>query len=487
MENTTVISVLRSLSPKEIKEFDKFIISPFFNNQPSLTNFYEELKKYYPEFHVSKINRKQIFGDLYPGKEYSDEVIRRLSSDLKKLLDLYMYNKVNESNPIEAKFLRIFEYSRRGLFKEAEKDLENVIKTIGSDGPMSSEYVKYRLDYEDRLVQIKLGSNKQSEISGHFINEIEYLIYHFLLRLSYYLHNVRSNKVIFNTGESKFITDFLTSIDLFKIDKIMEVDENADDVRKSMRIYILFILNNLYVENESYFSELKKYLPEAIKYFQEHEKYNVYQMAEAICWQKMETVDRERYRRELFEINKTRLEAGIFLPDGRTMRFMLFRQIFMTALQLNETAWAEDFVNNYSNYLPDTIRDNLVTLAEAHIMFEKKNFNELLSLLNKIDFDVFTLKFDTRNLMLRIYIELNYIEEAISLIDAYRHFIAKNKNVSGYYKKITESFLRYCKLIIDLGTGKSKINADEIKQELLKDNDVNFRVWLFEKLEAHIK
>ncbi len=487
MENTTVISILRTLTPAEIKEFDKFIISPFFNNQPSLTRFYEELKKSYPAFNLAEINRKHIFMNLYPDKEFSDDVIRRLSSDLKKLLDQYMYFKVNDSNPIEAKILRIFEYSRRGLFKEAEKDLDSVIKVIGSDGPMSSEYVKNRLDYEDRLVQIKLSSNKQSEISGHFINEIEYLIYNFLLRLSYYLHNVRTNKVIFNTGESKFITDFLTSLDLIKIDKLMEVDEIAGGVRKAMRIYVLFILNHLYVNEETYYAELKQYLPEAIKYFQEHEKYNVYQMAEAICWQKMEVIDRERYRRELFEMNKTRLEAGVFLPDGRTMRFMLFRQIFMTALQLNETVWAEEFINNYSKYLPGQIKANLVTLAEAHILFEKKNFNGSLSLLNKIDFDVFTLKFDIRNLMLRIYIELNYIEEAISLIDAYRHFIAKNRNVSDYYKKITESFLKYCKQLIDLAGGKSKLNADEIKLELLSDNDVNFRVWLLEKLEEYIK
>ena len=482
MENTTVISVLRTFSPKEIKEFDKFIVSPFFNNQPSLTRFYEALKKYHPAFLPQDVNRKAVFGELYPDKEYSDETIRRLSSDLKKQLDLYMYNKVTESNPIEAKFLRIYEYSRRGLFREAEKDLESIFRTIGRDGPMSSDYVKNRLDYEDRLVQIKLSTNRQSEISPNFINEVEYLIYHFILRLSYYLHNVRVNKVIFNISESRFIDDFITSVDLSKIDKLIALDKMSDNTKKAMRVYVLFILNNYYEKDESYYEELKNTLPEAIGYFQEHEKYNIYQMAEAICWQKMVVIDRERYRRELFEINTMRLEAGVYLPDGRTMRFMLFRQILMTALQLNESVWAEKFVEKYYGYLPDNIRNNLKQFADAHLLFEKRRFGESLAILNRIDFDVFTLKFDIRNLIMRIYIELDYIEEAISLIDSYKHFLAKNKGVSEYYRKITESFLKYCKLIIDIRTGKTKYRHDEVLKDINKDNDVNFRNWIMEKL-----
>ena len=486
MINTSVISILKTFSKQEIKEFDKFIISPFFNNQPSLTRFYEVLKKFYPEFPERSIDRKTVYEILYQGKPYNDEVIRRLTSDLKKLLDSYIYNKVLDSNPVEARYLKSFEYSRRGLLKEAEKELDQIIKRIGTDGPMSNDYVKNRLDYEDRLVQIKLSSNRQSEISPNFISEVEYLIYHFILRLSYYLHNVRVNKVIFNISESKFINDFITSVDLSKIDKLIALDKLSDNTKKAMRVYVLFILNNYYENDESYFEELKNTLPEAIIYFQEHEKYNIYQMAEAICWHKMVAVDRERYRRELFEINKMRLEAGVFLPDGRTMRFMLFRQILMTALQLNESSWAEQFVENYSKYLPEMIRGNLKMFADAHLLFEKKKFEESLSILNRIDFDVFTLKFDIRNLMMRIYIELDYIEEAISLLDSYKHFISKNKGVSEYYRNITESFLKYCKIIIDLKTGKSKLKVDEALNELNKDNDVNFRSWLIEKLEGRV-
>ena len=161
---------------------------------------------------------------------------------------------------------------------------------------------------------------------------------------------------------------------------------------------------------------------------------------------------------------------------------MLYRQILTNALQLGEVNWAEEFVTKYSEKLPDPIRENMTKYANAHLLFERADFEASLAMLNKVDFDIFTLKFDIRNLTMRIYIELNYIEEALSLMDTYKHFVAKNKGVSEYYRNITENFLRYCKNIIDLRTGKAKLGADEMRREIEADNSVNFKSWLIGKL-----
>ncbi len=121
--------------------------------------------------------------------------------------------------------------------------------------------------------------------------------------------------------------------------------------------------------------------------------------------------------------------------------------------------------------------------SEAHISFERKEFAESLELLKKVDFALFTLKFDYRNLLLRIYVELNFIEEALSLLDAYKHFVINNKNVSEYYKTTTNNFLLYCKRIIDIRTGKTKSDKDSVRKALEKEDSVNFKGWLLEKIE----
>jgi hypothetical protein len=489
MHNTAVISILKSLSKDELKEFDKFIISPFFNNQPSLTRFYKQLRTFHPDFTGSRLERKTVFGKLYPDKEYSDATIRRLCSDLKKVLDDYIYYKAGENARAEAGFIKASEYIRRGLNKEAEREMEQIDKVIDSSGLISHEYIKNRLEYEDLTVQLLLQRNRQDLAMGNFMNETEFLIYHFVTRLAYYVHNLRVNKLIFNSSGSRFAEEFISSIDFEKISRL--ADENREEganpeINHAIRIYILFLLNNVDDKEEKYFFELKKLLPQVINKFSPHERYNLYQLAEAICWRKMEIIDREKYRREMFEINKQRLRDGVFSPDGKNMRLMLYRQVLITSLHLKEFNWAEEFVAEYSPKLPEDIKDSMKKFSEAHILFEKGDYHKSLGLLNKVDFEIFTLKFDLRNLMLRIYIELNYIEEAISLMDSYKHFTSNNKNVSDYYREITNNFLKYCKKIIDLrnnGSAGVRSGKEEVIQELLKENMVNFKAWLLEKLQ----
>lgn len=484
MRETSVISILKTLSKEEIKEFDKFIISPFFNNQPSLTRFYTELKKFHPAFPDEKLERKIVFQRLYPGKVFSDETIRRLSSDLKKILDEYMYYKAREDSNPETRFLKAMQYLKRGLVKEAQKELEHINKTLNQSGLVSHQYIRNKLEYEDLTVQIALGTNRQDLVADNFVNELEFLIYNFLLRFTYYIHNINANKLIFNISSANFINDFISSVDFEKMSGFIGRETASQNINKAMRIYVLIILNNLYENEEKYFTELKELLGDVIMYFTDHEKYNIYQLAEAICWRKMETINREKYRRELFEINKMRLDAGVYSPDGKNMRLLFFRQALMNALHIKEYDWAENFVNNYTGKLPGTLKENMKKFAEAHILFEKGEFESSLLLINKMDFDIFTLKYDLRNLMLRIYIELNYVEEALSLIESYKRFIKNNKNVSDYYRTLINNLLKYCKVIIDLKLKKEGMEKDVILGELEKENTLNYKSWLKEKIES---
>lgn len=482
MHNTSIISILKSLTKIELKEFDKFVISPFFNNQPSITRFYEDIKKFYPEFTDPKLGREKVFIRLYPDKAYSDNTIRRLSSDLKKILDDYIYYKASETMPAEARSLKVSEYIRRGLPKAAEKELEQIEKLLSSSSLIGHEYVRNKLEYENLLIQMMLQKDRQDLAIKNFVNETEYLIYNFVLRLTYCVHNLRVNKLIFNTNENPFAEEFISSIDFERILSLTAGNLQKSPLSRSIRIYILALQNNINEKEEKYFFELKELLPDVINEFTPPERYSIYQIAEALCWRKMELIDRERYRKELFELNKQRIAGGVYSPDGKNMRLMLYRQALLTSLQVKEFEWAEGFVAEYSPKLPADVRDTMRKFAEAHILFEKGEYDTSLGLLNKIDFEMFTLKFDLRNLMLRIYIELNYIEEAISLIDSYKRFIQNNKNVSEYYRTLTYNFLKYSKHIVDLKTDKDGSKSDEIIIELKKENAVNFKQWLIDKI-----
>ena len=91
MKNSKLISLLKSFSEYEIKHFRQFIDAPFFNKEGKyVLRFYNEVRKYYPEFTNSNLERKNIFEKLYPGKFYDDVIMRKLSSSLQRLAEEYL-------------------------------------------------------------------------------------------------------------------------------------------------------------------------------------------------------------------------------------------------------------------------------------------------------------------------------------------------------------------------------------------------------------
>jgi hypothetical protein len=50
MNRSKLIPILKSFSKDEIREFDKFLDSPFFGCKKFVLNFYREIINYYPAF-----------------------------------------------------------------------------------------------------------------------------------------------------------------------------------------------------------------------------------------------------------------------------------------------------------------------------------------------------------------------------------------------------------------------------------------------------
>ena len=79
------IDLLRTFSEAEFKEFGNFTASPYFNREIVQVKFYELLKKYYPDFTAKTFTKEQVYSKLYPGKTFSDGVMRNI---LSKTLEL---------------------------------------------------------------------------------------------------------------------------------------------------------------------------------------------------------------------------------------------------------------------------------------------------------------------------------------------------------------------------------------------------------------
>ena len=65
MENTRLINLLKSFSPDELREFELFVTSPFYNRENALTGLFVILKQHYPEFTGKDFNKERYIMNFF--------------------------------------------------------------------------------------------------------------------------------------------------------------------------------------------------------------------------------------------------------------------------------------------------------------------------------------------------------------------------------------------------------------------------------------
>jgi len=113
MQNSKLISLLRTLKKEELKALDKFLQSPYHNSSQKLLTFFRLINKHYKnDFTNSRLDKEKIFKKLYPNAPvYQDSNIRNLMALLKQQIEQFLFIEMVQKE--EAIFKEKFRNSRR--------------------------------------------------------------------------------------------------------------------------------------------------------------------------------------------------------------------------------------------------------------------------------------------------------------------------------------------------------------------------------------
>ncbi len=96
MKKSKLITLFSIFTKEEMKSFEKFIVSPYFNNERNFKPLYKILKSYYPEFDNPNLTEEKIFKKLYPGKTYNKKSavsLRVIESQMANMAEKFLvYN-----------------------------------------------------------------------------------------------------------------------------------------------------------------------------------------------------------------------------------------------------------------------------------------------------------------------------------------------------------------------------------------------------------
>lgn len=472
MHDSKIIVILKTLTPKEFKDFGRFVHSPFFNRLRNVTKFYEVLKKYYPEFSNKNLSEENIYNQIFHSEKFDYWKMKNLISDLMALAEEYLaYTKYRTDNFNRTKYFlealdikhldRIFE----NKFNEAEK----IIHTNYIEGE-NYYYNKYQLELlagNHQFTKKDFSSeNRLQIITDNFIK------FSLLRILKMYTYMINEDAAY--TMKNK---------ELVLINEVINhIKEYTYSDTPAIRIYFLILMITMDdTEAEKYYFELKDIKLKNKNHFEAEELYNINICIANFCT-KMVLQGSKRFLSEYFEAVKDSIFNDPWgNPDIIThFRFM---NAVITGIKLNETKWVENFIRDFQNKLQPEYRDETVSLTTAMLLFAKGKYEQSLVELTKINFDDCHHKMHLRNLTLQIYFELNHFEAAISIIDSYRHFLTREKSISELYRNYNMNFVKYFNEILKLKIGIKIMHADELLYEVNKSPEFANKDWIMEKLK----
>lgn len=207
----------------------------------------------------------------------------------------------------------------------------------------------------------------------------------------------------------------------------------------AISIYYYGYLAQTTSENLQSFKALQSTLNTSVELFEVDEMKDIYLLAINIGIKNLNQGNLA-YIPVLLEIYKSGVEKKILLANGMISPFT-YKNIVALALRMKQFDWVKNFINEYRNSIDSSNSEAIYAYNVAKLQYEKKNYNQALSLLlsTSSSGDLYV-SLDTKILLSRIYYEQADLDALENIVNSFRIFIRRSKIIS-YHKTSYSNFL----------------------------------------------
>lgn len=472
MHTSKFISLLKSFSKEEVKEFFKFLSSPYFNANENVIKAYKIIKGEHPDYASEKISKEYLFKKIYGNKEYADANMRYISSELLRLGEDYLaYTNLRKKKADVKKYL-LAEANVRCLDKLFIRNLKASKELAEELNVNDSAY--YKTKHEILQEENAFRTRRVEFVTEDIENRADALTRMYIIEMLKEYRMLLNQNINRREGDRKllFIDEVMGSLPankFFGVPIIEIIYYEILTIKEPQNSDNYFILKGL----------AEKY-SEGISYI---EKYNVYVMLLNFANYKVGHKD-DSFRSEVFELHKTSVRKNAIAKEG-FIAPLRFEAMVEDALKIKEYDWLDGFILNYKHMLPEDERDDMVYYCLARISYSRKELEKALEYLANTNFSHVTMNLRKRNFTARLYFELDYLDTLLSFIDTYRHYLSNNE--THMPPRVFEYYMNYVKVIPELVKLKSlpeQERLDKLRLKLSKLENIYDKSWLLEMLQV---
>lgn len=484
-----VIDVLKSYSNEEIKDFRKFIASQYFVKSGTLISMFEQLIKFHPNFNSKRLTKEYIYSKVFDSGKYNDSTLRNALSDLLDVCELFLKQEnFRKSASCSFEYL-LKELRSKKLYGVFQRNSSKIEKQYENLENVDSEYYlakhKFELNkFNFNMVNAKINTGEEAE--AH-LNELFasglYLTVHYIMEIipifiTSVFYSMQYNRPLAND----FFNKLISTLNIAGLEKIIDENKNSFVIK----VYISLLKSFQNMDDENAYLEYKNVFRNNVNKFGRDEIWFHYSNLINYCMLKIRDLKKiDFYYDELFCLYEEILHNEYYKNKKYDyLRFELYRDILLMYLNTKRISQAENFILKYSSKLHKSEKDNMTNIAYTYLFYEKGDYMQSWKYLNKIKIDYFIYKYDVKTYALKIYYELGYYEEALSLIENYKQFLNRNELISESEKKSRKNFILFLSklILIKVGQIPYKQFFTYRKRMELADDTTN-KDWLLNKFD----
>lgn len=463
LHKNKVIIVLKSLTPEEIRQLDKFVRSPIHNQHDDVIRLFQYLRKNLTNGGRA-LDKERVFGNLFPDLDFDMQQIHYLSSYLLKVVETFLAWQEwrKDETDYQLSLLRALRHHR--LEAQFERTFTKASQIINEKKQLdtTSLYHDYQLEME-RFNQDRLRTGKQVFRLQEMSDLLDaYFVAEKLRNACILLSNQSISASSYETGLLNAVLNFING------QKLLE--------HPLVAIYYHSYRTLETKKNNESFKALKSLLNLHRKSFNINELHDVYIFAVNYCIRQLNSGD-QGFMSEVFDIYQLGLETDAFVQNG-IMTPRTYSNIIMSGLKLSEYKWVEKFILEYKNALPEKHREGFFNYNLARLYYEQKNYAAAMPLLSQMEYEDVLLTSLGKVLLSKMQFEQGEYDSLTSLLSSFRIYIQRKKMPGSHHESHLNFIHFLSKLLYPFSGSQEKIIHEIIETKLVAEKD-----WLLEQVK----
>lgn len=466
MHQSKLVTLLRTFRPAELKRLEDFLASPYFNKSANLLSLFQALKEAAPDFEAERCERFAIWERAHPGRPGSEQEIATEMNALLRQAETFL-GMEQYAQKEQLRDLHILEaMERRPLEKHFRLQLKRIHQRLAQSTVRDEKHYWWR--YQAAGTEVREMLNRQARTYDANLQEMvdDLDDFYLISRLRLTCELINRQFILSGHYDVGLTSDLVAHMSNYNHEKVPAMAAYYMVLRlltgeaggESFRRLSQLLVDDADALGDEYWRELFSYA----------QNYSIRQVRAGDA----------HYLNELLRLYRAALDSGNIMENG-VLSAWKYKNIASVGLRLAEYAWVEEFIQRYKDRLPEDLRENAYAYNLADLHYHRREYDQALRCLLRVEFTDVFYSLDTRKMMLMIYFEQGATESMLSLISSFRTFLKRNQLISEHNRLAYTHFVNLVQAIYRMS--ESGGDPERVRRQIEETQPLVEEAWLLEK------